>query len=325
MDMEVLFLNDFSIQKKPDNLLDLIERAVEVAEWKYPAELEKRRNRIIKSMLHPGKLDYDDDTSTLDEEEEDCAGDEDEEEKQQITAPTNQKPTMKIKLIIKKRHNNCNAIEELKKTSQDGVNKQLDANKKGTRQSHSTTTMGSRNRNMSTQVAPPLKKLLPDFSFEKQLDGHKQLKKQSHKSFKKMENLTGNKSEERKECTSALTKRMPPPLMKMNEATKIVASTPHQKLLSDCSPKKQSNGSAIMRPMQKTTQSSEVVRPTQKETESIRDENMKFESSKRKFEERFAEQRKAKRRIITVDFHNMPKPANDSRAPKRHCWNRRRF
>ncbi|KAK4372192.1 hypothetical protein RND71_007576 [Anisodus tanguticus] len=51
---------------------------------------------------------------------------------------------------------------------------------------------------------------------------------------------------------------------------------------------------------------------------------MKFESSKRKFEERLTEQREAKRRIIMVDFHDMPKPANDPRAPIR-CWDRRRF
>ncbi|OIT29792.1 hypothetical protein A4A49_16419 [Nicotiana attenuata] len=49
-----------------------------------------------------------------------------------------------------------------------------------------------------------------------------------------------------------------------------------------------------------------------------------FESSKRKYEDRLAEQNKAKRRTIMVDFHEMPKPANDPCAPKR-CWNRRRF
>lgn len=38
---------------------------------------------------------------------------------------------------------------------------------------------------------------------------------------------------------------------------------------------------------------------------------MKFESSKRKFEERVTEQNKAKRRAVMVDFHDMPKPAKD--------------
>ncbi|CAN4080663.1 unnamed protein product [Withania somnifera] len=336
MDMEAIFLNWFSIKKKPDNILDLIEMAIGVAELKYPAKLEKRRNRIIKTLLHPGRLHYvddeeDDEASTLDDEEYEV-GDEDEvtniekEEKQQITTPTNQKPTTKIKLIIKKNvqvapleeHNKYNEIEQLKKRSETYLaDKQSEADKQGTRQSHNATTMGSRKWNMPTQVTPPPpheKLLLSDFSFEKQLDGDKPLKKQSHKGFKKMECLTGDKREEQKECTSGLTKSMALPLMKINNvATKCVQVAPaaHQKqLISNGSPKKQSNFSAITRPMRK-------------EIGSIRDSNMKFESSKRKFEERFEEQREAKRRIVMVDFHDMPKPPNDSRAPRRHCWNRR--
>ncbi|PHU30446.1 hypothetical protein BC332_02539 [Capsicum chinense] len=60
-----------------------------------------------------------------------------------------------------------------------------------------------------------------------------------------------------------------------------------------------------------------------KETERVSDMK-KFESSKRKYEERLAEQSEAKRRIVMVDFHHMPKPAKDPRAPKR-CWDTRRF
>ncbi|MCD7447457.1 hypothetical protein HAX54_029723 [Datura stramonium] len=41
-------------------------------------------------------------------------------------------------------------------------------------------------------------------------------------------------------------------------------------------------------------------------------------------EESFAEHKAAKRRIIMVDFHDMPKPSNDPRAPK-SCRDRRRF
>ncbi|KAH0682619.1 hypothetical protein KY290_021202 [Solanum tuberosum] len=41
----------------------------------------------------------------------------------------------------------------------------------------------------------------------------------------------------------------------------------------------------------------------------------KFESSKRKLKERLANQREAKRQIVVVDFDQMPKPANDPRAP----------
>ncbi|KAJ8573654.1 hypothetical protein K7X08_010165 [Anisodus acutangulus] len=124
----------------------------------------------------------------------------------------------------------------------------------------------------------------------------------------------------RKECSSGLTKSIPPPLMKMNVATKLVEVAPpnHHKQLH-----KQSNCNAITRPVQKTTQSSAVARPMQKETQNISDMK-RFETSKRKFEERFAEQNEAKRRIITVGFHHMPKPANDPRAPRR-CWERRSF
>ncbi|OIS97480.1 hypothetical protein A4A49_15267 [Nicotiana attenuata] len=49
-----------------------------------------------------------------------------------------------------------------------------------------------------------------------------------------------------------------------------------------------------------------------------------FESSKRKYEDRVAEQNKAKRRTIMVDFHEMPKLVKDPCAPK-HCSERRRF
>ncbi|KAH0730916.1 hypothetical protein KY289_002104 [Solanum tuberosum] len=103
----------------------------------------------------------------------------------------------------------------------------------------------------------------------------------------------------------------------INRTVQVVA---YQKLfLSDNSPQKQSNCSMINRPMERTTQNSIVVRPMQKETQNISME-MKFEASKRKYEERLAEQRKAKRKTIMVDFHDMPKPAKDPRAPKRHCW-----
>ncbi|PHT94756.1 hypothetical protein T459_02638 [Capsicum annuum] len=154
--------------------------------------------------------------------------------------------------------------------------------------------MGSRKSNVPTQVVPPLRvKLLSDFSFEKQLDGDNQLKKQNHKGFKKMDTAPEKKREEQKECTSGLNKSMLPPLMKMNnEATK------------------KHNCRSITRPMQRSA----VARPKQKETENISDMK-KFESSKKKFEERFTEQKESKRRIVMVDFHDMPKPAKDPPAP----------
>ncbi|KAF3633646.1 hypothetical protein FXO37_26944 [Capsicum annuum] len=181
-----------------------------------------------------------------------------------------------------------------KGTETDLVHKQLDADKQGTRQQSRNTSMGSRKSNVPTQVVPPLRvKLLSDFSFEKQLDGDNQLKKQNHKGFKKMDTAPEKKREEQKECTSGLNKSMLPPLMKMNnEATK------------------KHNCRSITRPMQRSA----VARPKQKETENISDMK-KFESSKKKFEERFTEQKESKRRIVMVDFHDMPKPAKDPRAP----------
>ena len=105
---------------------------------------------------------------------------------------------------------------------------------------------------------------------------------------------------------------MLPPLMKMN----IEVSPPLHP--------KQSNCSSSTSPMQKTSQSSAVARPIPKETQSDTDMKKKFESSKRKFEQRLADEREAKRRIVLLDFRQMPKASNDPPAPKR-CWNRKRF
>uniref|UniRef100_M1A775 Histone H3.2 n=1 Tax=Solanum tuberosum TaxID=4113 RepID=M1A775_SOLTU len=104
-----------------------------------------------------------------------------------------------------------------------------------------------------------------------------QLQKQNHKGFKKMESDKENKREggaqqtptqcRRKECTTSSTKSM----------NVQVAPPPHPK---------QSNRSSSTRPMQKTSQSSAVAGPIQRETQSDSDMKKKFESSKRKFEER---------------------------------------
>ncbi|KAM3323339.1 hypothetical protein P3S67_004490 [Capsicum chacoense] len=322
MDIEAIFLTSFSIEKKPTDIFNLIERAIVVAKFKYSSQLEKRKNRIIKMMLNPSRFDCDDDeeeeedeANSLDEEE--SVGDEDEsttvEEKEkgkQIAAPTNQKPTLKIKLTIKKsvhvaplgKHNSSNAMEELKESSEtDLVEKQLDAEKEGTRQLSTKPT----------QVAPHRVNLLSDHSFENHLDGDK---KQSYKGFKKMDSLTENKREEQKMGTSGLglEKNMPPPLMKMNNAAaKRVQVAPHQKqVISDYSAQKQNNCSSITRPIQKQAESISYM--------------AKFESSKRKYEERLAEEREAKRRIVMVDFNRMPKPANGRRAPRRRWWESKR-
>lgn len=85
----------------------------------------------------------------------------------------------------------------------------------------------------------------------------------------------------RKECTTGSTKSMLPLLMMMNVE---VAPPPH--------PKKR-NCSSSTRPMQKISQSYAVARPMQIETQSDSDMKKKFESSKRKFEQRLADQREA--------------------------------
>ncbi|WMV10905.1 hypothetical protein MTR67_004290 [Solanum verrucosum] len=340
MDIERVFMSCYKIEEQPDDIFNLIELALRVGAFKYQPQFEKRKARIIKFLMNPSITSTDDD----EEEEviEDNVGDQDdvtsieEPEKeeadglgtQQITAESNKPLVTKIRIVIRKsvqvapaeKQNNCSEITEssteLKKTD---LVQQLD--KQGTPQSHNTTTMQSRKRNQSTKP-PRVKQLLSDFSFEKHLDGDKQLQKQSHKGFKKMESDTEKKREEgaqqtltqcrRKECTTGSTKSILPPLMKMNVE---VAPPPNPK---------QSNCSSSTRPMQKTSQSYAVARPMQKETQSDSDMKKKFESSKRKFEQRLADQREAKRRIVLVDFHQMPKAANDPPAPKR-CWNRKRF
>uniref|UniRef100_M1CD97 Uncharacterized protein n=1 Tax=Solanum tuberosum TaxID=4113 RepID=M1CD97_SOLTU len=342
MDIERVFMSCYKIEEQPDDIFNLIELALRVGAFKYQPEFEKRKARIIKFLMNPSITSTDDDEE---EEEviEDNVGDQDdvtsvaEPEKEEdvlgtqlITAESNKPLVTKIRIVIRKsvqvapaeKQNNCNATTEssmeLKKTN---LVQQLD--KQGTPQSHNSTTMPSRKRmNESTkrvQVAPPRVRLLSDLSFEKNLDRDKQ----SHKGFKKMESdhHTEKKREEgaqktptqcrRKECTTGSTKSMLPPLMKMN----VQVSPPLHPKQSKCS--------SSTRPMQKTSQSSAVARPMQKEIQSDTDMKKKFESSKRKFEQRLADQREAKRRIVLVDFHQMPKAANDPRAPKR-CWNRKK-
>ncbi|WMV10885.1 hypothetical protein MTR67_004270 [Solanum verrucosum] len=344
MDIERVFMSCYKIEEQPDDIFNLIELALRVGAFKYQPQFEKRKARIIKFLMNPSITSTDDDDDEEEEEEviEDNVGDQDdvtsveEPEKEEdglgtqlITAESNKPLVTKIRIVIRKsvqvapaeKQNNCSAITEssteLKKTD---LVQQLD--KQGTPQSHNSTTMSSRKRmNESTkrvQVAPPRVRLLSDLSFERNLDRDKQ----SHKGFKKMESdhHTEKKREEgaqktptqcrRKECTNGSTKSMLPPLMKMN----VQVSPLHPK---------QSNCSSSTRPMQKTSPSSAVARPMQKETQSDSDMKKKFESSKRKFEQRLADQREDKRRIVLVDFHQMPKAANDPRAPKR-CWNRKK-
>uniref|UniRef100_M1CD87 Uncharacterized protein n=1 Tax=Solanum tuberosum TaxID=4113 RepID=M1CD87_SOLTU len=345
MDIERVFMSCYKIEEQPDDIFNLIELALRVGAFKYQPQFEKRKARIIKFLMNPSITSTDDDYDDEEEVIEDNVGDQDdvtsveepekEEEDglgtQQITAESNKPLVTKIRIVIRKsvqvaaaeKQNNCNAITEssteLKKTD---LVQQLD--KQGTPHSHNSTTMPSRKRMKEStkrvQVAPPRVRLLSDLSFDKHLDRDKQ----SHKGFKKMESdyHIENKREEgaqkthtqcrRKECTTGSTKSMLSPLMKMN----VQVSPPLHPKQSKCS--------SSTRPMQKTSQSSAVARPMHRETQSDSDMKKKFELSKRKFEERLADQREAKRRIVVVDFHQMPKSANDPPAPKR-CWNRKRF
>ncbi|KAG5627361.1 hypothetical protein H5410_012579 [Solanum commersonii] len=317
MDIERVFMSCYKIEEQPDDIFNLIELALRVGAFKYQPQFEKRKTRIIKFLMNPSITSTDDDDDEEEEVIENNVGDQD--DVTSVEEPEKEEDGL-YKVAPAEKQNNCSAItessRELKKTD---LVQQLD--KQGTPQSHNTTTMASSKRNESTKP-PRVKQLLSDFSFEKQLDGDKQLQKQSHKGFKKMESDTEKKREEgaqqtptqcrRKECTTGSTKSMLPPLMKMNVQ---VAPPPNPK---------QSNCSSSTRPMQKTSQSYAVARPMQKETQSDSDMKKKFESSKRKFEQRLADQREAKRRIVLVDFHQMPKAANDPPAPKR-CWNRKRF
>ncbi|XP_015087095.1 RNA-binding protein 28-like [Solanum pennellii] len=334
MDIEKMFLNSYSIEKKPD-ICELIEgeAAILVGASKYPVEFEKRKNRIFNLIKYPGEHDIDeednaisiddnDDDNDDNEEEDDVTSVEDPEKEeedglatQQVTAESNKPMVTKLRIVISKsvqvaleKQNNNNPITEsgteLKKTD---LVQQLD--KQGTPQSHNTTTMESRKRMKEStkrvQVAPLRVRLLSDLSFQKHLDRGKQLQKQSPKGFKKTDSDTEKKREDgarqtpiqsrRKECTTGSTKSMLPPLMKMNVE---VAPPPHPK---------QRNCSSSTRPMQKISESSAVARPMQIETQSDSDMKKKFESSKRKFEQRLADQREAKRRIITIHFHQMPK------------------
>ncbi|KAK6780310.1 hypothetical protein RDI58_022494 [Solanum bulbocastanum] len=225
-----MFLNSFSIEKKPD-ICDLIEATILVGASKYPVEFEKHKNRIFNMIKYPGEHDIDDeddDISTFDDNDDETI------------------------------------VEVPEKEEEEGL---------GTQQ-------------ITTESNKPL-----------HLDRGKQLQKQSHKGFKKMESDTEKKREEgaqqtpiqcrRKECTAGLTKSMLPLFMNMN----VEVSPPQPK---------QSNCSSSTRLMQKTLQSSAVARPMQKETQSDSDMKKKFESSKKKFEQRLANQRKAKIRIIKI-------------------------
>ncbi|MCE3217140.1 hypothetical protein HAX54_010554 [Datura stramonium] len=48
----------FSMDKKP-NIFELIQAAVTVGAWKYPAEFKKRKHEILEHLMNPGKVEED--------------------------------------------------------------------------------------------------------------------------------------------------------------------------------------------------------------------------------------------------------------------------
>lgn len=81
-----MFLNSYSIEKKPD-ICELIEAAILIGASKYPVEFEKRKNRIFNLIKYPGEHDIDeeDDAISIDDDDDDD-DDEEEEEEDDVTS-----------------------------------------------------------------------------------------------------------------------------------------------------------------------------------------------------------------------------------------------
>ncbi|WMV10859.1 hypothetical protein MTR67_004244 [Solanum verrucosum] len=292
MDIERVFMSCYKIEEQPDDIFNLIELALRVGAFKYQPQFEKHKARIIKFLMNPSITSTDDDDEEEEEEViEDNVGDQDD----------------------------VTSVEEPEKEEEDGLGTQqitAESNKPLVtkiriviRKSVQVAAAEKQNNcNAITESSTELKKTDLVQQLDKQgtpqshnsttMPSRKRMneEKQSHKGFKKMESdhHTEKKREEgaQKTPTQCRKKECTTGSTKMIEATKPV----------------------------------HVMKSMQKETQSINDMKKKFESSKRKFEERLAEQREAKRRIIMVDSHDMPKLANDdSHAPKRRCWGRKRF
>ncbi|WMV10653.1 hypothetical protein MTR67_004038 [Solanum verrucosum] len=55
VDLEKIFMNEFSIKKKPDDIFSLIEFAISVAEVKYPTALDKHKHRMLNRLMNSGR------------------------------------------------------------------------------------------------------------------------------------------------------------------------------------------------------------------------------------------------------------------------------
>ncbi|KAK4738292.1 hypothetical protein R3W88_001989 [Solanum pinnatisectum] len=134
MEIETVFLSCFAIEKKPDDIFTLIEAALQVGASKYPAQFEKRKNRIIKFLMDPAVAL--DDCILDDKVEEVSVGDEEKEEEihsqslmKKIEVAINK--TVQVALPKTKDYSNAitERVKELKKRSEttDLVQQQLDA------------------------------------------------------------------------------------------------------------------------------------------------------------------------------------------------------
>ncbi|OIT27296.1 hypothetical protein A4A49_22057 [Nicotiana attenuata] len=353
MDLEELFLNHFGIERKPD-IFKLIKAAIHVGTWKYPTKFKKHKDEILMMLLNPEKPGISDEIdSASDEEEEevidsasdeeedeetDCVGDvEDEEidsggvefsddlhqmEKSSSSRfqETDQETcqilgregnynvskaksnVLKVKLSLKKTRDIDDKVQH-KHVESDNKEKKTEVGK--------CLSDSTESKNMSC-VTGSTTKNSPGGLRKTDEDINRLEEKQDCSSQKINRRLEGGGQLQKQRNCSAITR----PNQKTTQSSTVARPT-----------QKPAQSSTVSRPMQKPAESSTVARPLmEKTTQSINDmksSGMKFESSKRKFEERVAEQKNAKRRIIMVDFHDMPKPAKDPSAPKR-CWDKRR-
>ncbi|WMV10692.1 hypothetical protein MTR67_004077 [Solanum verrucosum] len=65
VDLEKIFMNEFSIKKKPDDIFSLIEFAISVAEVKYPTALDKHKDRMLNRLMNSGRYKEEEEKSGM--------------------------------------------------------------------------------------------------------------------------------------------------------------------------------------------------------------------------------------------------------------------
>uniref|UniRef100_M1DMC6 Uncharacterized protein n=1 Tax=Solanum tuberosum TaxID=4113 RepID=M1DMC6_SOLTU len=63
-----MFMNEFSIKKKPDDIFSLIEFAITVAEVKYPTQLDKHKHRMLNRLMNSGRYKEEEKSGMLKED-----------------------------------------------------------------------------------------------------------------------------------------------------------------------------------------------------------------------------------------------------------------